>query len=353
MAKFDGLNRIKQVLIAGLVQIFPPKKGLEGLVFGTNTNETTFDVEQVLVDTYNGKRGMAGYTARGVKGQTLGLEGWETKSFKPPVIDEGFTVTARDLSVRSFGENQFATKTSLAKLKAIIKRNITRMLGRRQRAWNLQVAQLIQGGVITVVEQDDRGKNLPARKIDFDMPNTHKYNAPVKWSDPKADIFADFRKVDKLTAKASGLKTQWVILGDKALAGMFANTQIKELMDNRRIELGKLHKEELDNGLTDWGIFAGKKIYTFDDWYLDPTTGKDTPYIDENMALFGTSEAETDIVYGALYGMKDGMPTVYEAKQLVDVTSDKDTIAIENRIKSAKLYCLTQSGAFVAMTAVY
>jgi len=136
---------------------------------------------------------------------------------------------------------------------------------------------------------------------------------------------------------------------------MVNNLQVQALLDNRQMEFGELHgkKEELGNGLTYWGIFSGKKIYTFDDWYLDPATNKLEPYIPADMALFGTSEAETDIAYGSLSALVNGMPTVIEAKQLTAQKSDADLVAINNQVKSAKLYCLTQAGAFCAVKATF
>jgi hypothetical protein len=242
MAKIAGLERLKMTLIAGLVQIFPPKQGLSNLVFG-GAESRTFDTETVLIDIYDGKRGIAGYTARGVKGQTVGLEGWKTITVTPPMIDEGFVVTAEDLKVRKFGSDQFSSPKAMQNLKQIMRVNIKRLLGRRQRAYNLQVAQLLQTGAVTVREFDDRGKALPARKIDFKMPNTHKFNAPIMWTDPNADIFKDFRRVDELTSKSSGLRTKWVVVGTDVLAGMIANKQIMALLDNRRVEFGEMHKE--------------------------------------------------------------------------------------------------------------
>ena len=235
----------------------------------------------------------------------------------------------------------------------MIATNLRKLLGRRQRAYNLQIAQLLDTGAVTVREYDDRGNALPARKIDFKMPVAHRYTVPVSWSDPKADIFSEFRKIDELTSKASGLKTKFVLVGSKVLEGMVANDQVKELLDNRRIEFGELSKEERDNGLTFWGTFMGKKIFTFDDWYEDPTTGKLKPYIPEDRALFGTSEAELDIAYGSLSALVDGMPTIMEAKQLVKVDSDKDVIGVNNAVISAKLYCLTQAGAFASVKASF
>ena len=351
MAKISGLERLKMTLIAGLVQIFPPKRGLENLVF-SGAEERTFDTQTVNIDIYDGKRGIAGYTARGVKGQTLGLEGWKTISITPPVIDEGFTVTAEDLRVRGFGADQFEKKGSLQKLKQIIRVNLRKLLARRQRAYSLQVAQLLDSGAVTVREFDDRGKALQARKIDFKMPTAHRYQVPVSWTDPKADIFAEFRKIDELTAKASGLKTTFVVVGSKALAGMVGNLQVKELLDNRRINFGELHKEEEKDGLTFWGTFSGKKIYTFDDWY-DNGTGTLVPYIAEDRAYFGTPEAEVDIAYGSLSAMVNGMPTIMEARQLVDVKPDEDAIAVNHQVKSAKLYCLTQAGAFASVKVTF
>ena len=97
-----AIEQMRETIVAGLEQTFPAKRGLENLIF-ENAMETTYDTEQVSVDIFDGTRGAAKYTARGAKGQTVGLEGWDTIVIQPPLIDEKFVVTAQDLKVRNHG----------------------------------------------------------------------------------------------------------------------------------------------------------------------------------------------------------------------------------------------------------
>lgn len=337
------IGAIKQTIMAGLVQLFPAKLGLHSLVFG-KAIESTYDTETILIDIYDGKRGTAGYTARDAKGQTVGLDGWDTTSVTPPLIDENFNVTARDLKLRGFGESEFSKKGKI-KLKNIIDRQLSKILNREQRAYTRQIADLITTGKMTIIEKDDKGNTKAAREIDFKMPATHIYSAPLSWANNGTDIIKDIENAGKLIVKDSGLTGNIAICGENTIDYIINNTKIQSLLDNRRVEFGGLVKEELDNGLTYWGTLFGKKIYTFTDF-----DENGDPYIPNNAFCLFSNNAELDIAFGSLDVLKNGVPAVVESKKVIGTIPQEEPPAIKVTSKSAKLYCLTQSSAFVCIT---
>jgi hypothetical protein len=338
-----GIDAIKKNIVAGLEQTFPAKKGLEELVFG-NAIEMTFDTEDVNFDIYDGTRGVAGYTARGAKGQTVGLEGWDTLNVRPPLIDENFVVSAQDLKVRGFGESG-ENNRGVQKFQTIVNRNITRLKDRKQRAYNAQIASLITSGKLTVAEKDDKGNTLASRDIDFSMPSTHIYTVGTAWNDTGADIFGDIEDAIELVAKDSGVTPDYALVGKATIADMLGNAKVKELIDNRRIEFGQFSKENKGNGLVYWGSFLGLDIYTFVDFDKDGNA-----YIPESAFVLGSSQAELDIVYGSIDALKNGVPTVVEGKEVITPSTDEEAVSAKFGFKSAKLYCLTQAGAFAHLT---
>ena len=332
------------VIVAGLVQVKPPKTGLIDLVFGKAIEET-YGVEKIDIDIYDGKRGVAGYTARGSKGQTVGLEGWDTIQVQPPLIDENFNLTAQDLKVRNFGESAVNTTMQMNKFQNIVNREANKHADRRTRAYTKQVIDLITSGIVTVVEKDDKGNTLASRDIDFSMPASHIYTVGTAWN-ATGDIFGDIRAFVKTIVKTSGVTPEYAIVGDLTIQDMVNDATVQKLVDNRRMNFGELVKEERGNGLTYWGKFLGLEIYTFTEF---DEAGIDI--VPESAFIAGSTMAELDVAYGSVDIMdENNNPSVRETKLALYTKADHDAVARQFGTKSAKLFCLTQAGAFGHMT---
>ena len=235
-----AVDKLREIIVAGLEQTFPAKKGLETLVFG-KTTETTYDNETIQIDIFDGKRGAAKYTARGAKGQTVGLEGWDTVSVTPPVIDENFVVTAQDLKVRDYGKGNINAPAG-QKFQNIVNKQLVRLKDRKQRTYNNQIVELITSGKVTIIEYDDKGVAKASREEDFLMPATHIFTVATAWNN-SGDIFGDMRTADNLIAKDSGLTTTDAVVGETTIADMMADAKIQALLDNRRINFGEIAME--------------------------------------------------------------------------------------------------------------
>lgn len=338
-----AVEALKETIVAGLEQTHPAKMGLETLVFGKAIS-ATYDTEVVQADMFDGTRGEAGYTARGAKGQTVGLDGWTTESHKPPLIDENFVVTAQDLKIRGFGEGNINTRNH-QKFQNIVNRQLLKLKNRKQRTYNKQIAELITAGTVTVVEKDDKGAVLATRTIDFKMPAAHIYTVATAWNAAGADIFGDMRAIDNLVVKASGLKPTYAIVGETTLADIIADSNTQTLLDNRRINFGELAQEDRGNGLTFWGMLYGKAIYTFTDF-----DSSGSVYIPASAYIVGNEDAELDVMYGSIDAMVNGVPTVVESEEVIANTTDDEAVSSKFAFKSAKLFALTQSGAFGHLT---
>ena len=337
-----AVDKLREIIVAGLEQTFPAKKGLETLVFGKAT-ETTYDNETIQIDIFDGKRGAAKYTARGAKGQTVGLEGWDTVSVTPPLIDENFVVTAQDLKVRDYGKGNINAPAG-QKFQNIVNKQLVRLKDRKQRTYNNQIVELITSGKVTIVEYDDKGVAKASREEDFLMPATHIFNVSTAWNN-SGDIFGDMRTADNLIAKDSGLTTTDAVVGETTIADMMADTQIQSLLDNRRINFGEIAMEDKGDGLTYWGILLGKRIWTFTEF-----DENGDPLIPATAYIPFSANAETDIHFGSIDAMVNDTPTIVEGKEVVYKKPDEEAVAVKQGFKSAKLYALTQSAGFAHLT---
>lgn len=340
-----AVGTLRETIVAGLEQTFPAKLGLETLVFGSATEET-FDTEEVQVDMFNGTRGAAKYTARGAKGQTVGLDGWTTKNVKPPLIDESFTITARDLKKRGFGESNVNAPLG-SKFQNIVNKQLVKLKNRKQLTFNKQIKELITTGKVTIVEYDSKGVAKASREENFGMPSSHIYTVGTAWSDAGADIWGDMRTADELIIKDSGLTPDRAIVGKNTIKNMLNNTFIKGMLDNRRVEFGDVFKQTRADGLIYWGVLDGKEIYEFQDF-----DESGNPIIPVNAYIPFSSMAEVDIYYGSQDVLVNDEPQVVEAKEVIIEDTDKKAVSKSWQFKMAKLYGLTQSAAFCHLTTV-
>ena len=338
-----SVGTIRETIVAGLEQVKPAKLGLESLVFG-NAIETTYDTEKVSVDIFDGTRGAAKYTARGAKGQTVGLEGWDTVVVQPPLIDERFTVTAQDLKVRNFGEGNVNAPMG-QKFQNIVNRQLTRLSNRKQLAYNKQIVELLTTGKVTIVEYDNKGVAKASREVNYSMPSAHIYTVGTAWNNADANIWGDMRTIDRLIIKNSGLTPDRAICGNLTIQDMLSNAKIQALLDNRRIEFGDAFKQTRADGLTYWGMLDGKEIYEFTDFDENGNS-----MIPASAYIPFASTAELDIHFGSQDVIQNGEPAVVESKEVVVEKIDEDAVAKSWQFKSAKLYGLTQSAAFGCLT---
>ena len=337
------VDKLREIIVAGLEQTFPAKMGLEQLVFG-NATPTTYDNETIQIDIFDGTRGAAKYTARGAKGQTVGLEGWTTKSVTPPLIDENFVLSAQDLKVRDYGKGNINEPAGM-KFQNLTNKQLTRLKDRKQRTYNNQIKELITTGIVTIEEHDDKGNVKATRTEDFLMPATHIYTVPTAWNDTAADIFGDMDTIADLIVKDSGLTVTAAIVGKTTLSDMIGNETIQKFVDNRRMEFGNFMKDDRGNGLTYWGNIFGTEIYTYTDFDENGDA-----LIPASAYIPFAQNAELDIHYGSIDAMVNGVPTIVEGQEVVYNKADEDAVAVKQGFKSAKLYALTQSAAFAHLT---
>jgi len=338
-----SVDQLREIIVAGLEQTFPAKLGLEKLIFGKAT-VTTYDNETIQIDVFDGTRGAAKYTARGAKGQTVGLEGWDTVSVTPPLIDENFVLSAKDLKVRDYGKGNI-NEPAGKKFQNLANKQVLRIKDRKQRTYNNQIVELITTGKVTIVEVDDKGNELASREEDFLMPATHIFTVGTAWNNASPDIFGDMKSIRKLILKDSGLSVTGAIVGETTLADMIADDKTQALLDNRRIQFGELERRELGDGIVHWGKIHSTDIYTFEDF---DENGDDM--IPTSAYLPFSAAAELDIHFASIDAMVNGTPTIVEGQEIVYNKADDEAVAVKQGFKSAKLYALTQSAGFGHLT---
>ena len=266
-------------------------------------NEETFVTEKVDVDFVKGSRKVAPYVHRIIGGKTVANTGYETKSYKPPLVAPDMITTIDDLLKRQAGESIVSGRTPAER--AVLKMSsdfikLREMITRRE---ELMCVQSIFMGKIPII-----GEGLN-EVIDFHFTNREEITtAAKKWSGKDSDPIADLERWHEKVQQTGFTNCDMCIMS-KDVARAFKNHEkVKSLMDVKNYNLAVIQPRQLPNGVTYIGTIheLGLDIYTYNEWYLDDWTDPDPkkatekPLVPEGELVLISSNANYSMYYGAI-----------------------------------------------------
>ena len=278
--------------LAEVVKTTPPVRTFLRDRFFTNVK--TFPTERVDIDIVKGNRKMAAFIHPMVGGEIVQAEGYETKSYAPPLINPATVSTADTLLARLPGEDMYSGKTPAdrAAEKLIEEYNQLNDMTTRREEW--MAAQVLTTGQLKV-----KGKGVD-EVIDFGLTNKITLASTKKWGASAADIWGNLKDWKQQVSRNGFANANMVIMGKAAADAFMADATVAKLLDNRRIEIGAIKPEEMEGGLTYYGHLnlPGVDIYGYDEVYLDDETGETKPLIPDNVVLMIPSAASFMRAYG-------------------------------------------------------
>ena len=278
--------------LAEVVKTTPPVRTFLRDRFFTNVK--TFPTKRVDIDIVKGNRKMAAFIHPMVGGEIVQAEGYETKSYAPPLINPATISTADQLLERLPGEDMYSGKTPAdrAAEKLIDEYNQLNDMTTRREEW--MAAQVLTTGQLKV-----KGKGVD-EVIDFGLTNKITLASTKKWGASDADIWGNLKDWKQQVSRNGFANANMVIMGKAAADAFMADATVAKLLDNRRIEIGAIKPEEMEGGITYYGHLnlPGVDIYGYDEVYLDDETGKTKPLIPDNVVLMIPSAASFMRAYG-------------------------------------------------------
>ena len=278
--------------LAEVVKTTPPVRTFLRDRFFTNVK--TFPTKRVDIDIVKGNRKMAAFIHPMVGGEIVQAEGYETKSYAPPLINPATISTADQLLERLPGEDMYSGKAPAdrAAEKLIEEYNQLNDMTTRREEW--MAAQVLTTGQLKV-----KGKGVD-EVIDFGLTNKITLESNKKWGASAADIWGNLKDWKQQVSRNGFANANMVIMGKAAADAFMADATVAKLLDNRRIEIGAIKPEEMEGGLTYYGHLnlPGVDIYGYDEVYLDDETGETKPLIPDNVVLMIPSAASFMRAYG-------------------------------------------------------
>ncbi len=269
------------------------------------TNIKTFATERVDIDIKKGGRRMAAFVHPRVGGEVLRSSGYQTESYKPPLINPYIVTTADQLMNRLPGEDLYSGKTPAQRAAEKLMDEYKELDDAAMRREEWMAVQAIVNGYIPIV-----GKGVN-EVIDFGLTNKVTLSGTARWGQSAAKILDNLDEWESRALTNGFTNVDMVIMGKNALKAFLENAEVQKNLDNRRVEMGMIHPKDLPNGVRyiahlnkpNVDIYEYREVY-LDDW-TTPGTEQTLPLIPENKVILISSQADFMRAYGACTYIED------------------------------------------------
>lgn len=300
----------------------------------------------VTIDIIKGKRRLAPFQTPRVEGELVEKQGHSTREYTPAYVKPKQELTASEVvDDRIAGDNEYSLtspqeREALALATQLI--DLEDMIIRREE-W--MCAQQLVNGYVDVV-----GKGVNYR-IDLGMEASHKITVSVAWSEvATATPFSDLGDAVTLISKDAGISANAVIANSDTIEEMLDTTDMKDKLNNRRMELGQIDPTQFGENATYYGdiVVKGKRleIWSYDEWYED-AAGTEQPMIPDGKVVVTSDKADFRRHYGAIKDKKAGWAAIPRFPKVWDVEDPSITWIM---VQSAPLPAAHQIDAICVLT---
>lgn len=319
-----------------------------------------FDTENVDIDVFKGKRRLAPFVHPVNEGKVVEKLGYTTNSYKPPYVKPKMPTTAQQILNRQPGQVVYGTQTIAERAAEELGRNLGDLLDQITRREEWMAAQALNGGIIAV-----KGDGIDDQ-IDFQMASTHKITLAGAdlWTANTSDPVADLTTWARLCAQDSGIVPNACVMGSSVAAAFLTrlrdpNYNGQGQLSTIKVTLGQINPQLLPNGVTFLGTLTAPSLnvdlFTYDEWYVDDTTGLESSMVPVDKLFLGSTNAQNSKLYGAIQDMEliESMGSaIIAAPRMPKSWVTKDPGVRWLMVQSAPLIALNQPDAFVVATPI-
>lgn len=258
-------------------QFKPPSSFFRSTFF--NRGIETHNALIIDIDIYKGQRKVAPYTKVTSKSKPVSRTEFKTGAFTIPYIKISRSLeAAQALLARGIGESIYDDVSPAERAARQLAKDMFELNEMIDRAEELQAAQAICQANIVI-----KGEEVDA-EIDLQRDAALEFTVAAGdlWTAGTADIAAQFREYARLVYSKSGLTPTKVLMGPDAMDAFFANDDVQNLLDNRRLDVGTLRGDPSTNAFPtarSYGNFFGYDIWEVHDLYLDDADNTEKPFV--------------------------------------------------------------------------
>lgn len=266
-------------------------------------NSVTFPTETVSFEFQEGKRRLAPFVNPRVGSESMARDGYDVRTYRTPLVAPERPITNDTLMQKMFLEQPYNSGVTpeerAAKIAAQDILDLQDAIWRREEQ---MCARVKQDGKLVV---KGRGVN---QTVDYGFNNIVTLAASKRWAST-FDILGQLSDFAEELQK-DGVNPDMLILGKDAAKALLDNAKIRELLDNRRIEMGEIRPSELENGVSYLGrlvsIGVALDLYAYSEWVPDDTdldadgNPKLKPIVDPETVIMQSSQEQNSMLYGAV-----------------------------------------------------
>lgn len=224
---------------------------------------------------------------------------YTNKEFKPPIFKEAFPINAFSMINRMAGDDPFRNPEFQASAMKKFVREMKKAEKKIRRTMELQASQVLQSGIITLV--DDAGATQYT--IDYKPKATHFPTASPVWDGVSPKIANDMLNLANVIRNDGLVDVDEAYMDETSFEVAMADTEFSARFEGRRLDLGEIAGAPSGTG---GGNFRGIanignypiKIFTYGGRYKHPQTGTKTLYLPKGKCVMRASGGRLDATFG-------------------------------------------------------
>lgn len=327
-------------LLMAVQQLTPAATFLRDRYFPTNDASDIFATDDVLVEFRDGSKKLAPFVAPRKGGVTVLRAGYNMERYTPPFVAPRRILTLDELRKRGFGEALYSQLTPEQRQQTLILRDadeLGELITNREEAMAAET-MLTNGCVMKHIADDvDKADEMEIRFYS-EASNPATYTPTTKWDATGGKILKDLEAMIRMLTKR-GLRASDLVCSPDVADTIINDAAVQKLLDNRRIEIGKVEPELLPDGAA---IVArlnvlGRiiSVISYDLTYTDDE-GNDKLYIPSGKCVL-TAPGAGHTAYGAVSQVEqsDGEFHTYTGRRVPKYVSSAEgnsrTLTISSR----------------------
>lgn len=296
------MNYYEPKFLRGIIQKTLPLK----LFFRTRffSDTLTFPTEKVSFEFAADKRRLMPYaTARGGS-VPIDREGYQLKTFTPPLLSGSRIITNDTLATKVLGESEWNSGITPDERSAMIAaQDLTNLQDALYLKEEYMCARIKQDGKL---EYDLNGAHYD---LDYDVKNIINVKAADRWTE-NFDLLGALKDACN-TLRKEGINPDMLILGQKASQALVANKGFQDLMLSRNnlIDIPP-DPADLERGINYIAHIHAPGInlavYEYLEYFYDEASKSSKPLLDDTTAILQSSQEKNMMLYGAIAYIPDG-----------------------------------------------
>lgn len=300
-------------MLAAVRELTPEHTFFKNRYFPTNTSLDVFGSSKVLIDYKNASsRKRAPFVLPRIGSVSVGREGFSTYDLEPANISVSMPLTLDHLKNRGFGESLMSEATPEDRARLLLVNDLSDLSARISRTEEWLAVQTMLNNGCTMRHQAEREDLFEDVNVKFydgeDNPALYTPGEPWTHTTENADgsmkvgsWYYDICNMAKMLTRR-GLPAREILVSSDVGEFLLEDLWIQKMMDNRRMEFGRIAPTELTEYITELGTFnfMGRNltILISDGTFVDEND-KDVPYIEEGSVIVTAPDCGKGL-YGAV-----------------------------------------------------